>query len=111
MTEIIYTDTFGNTADERIDYLSQWTPTPQVVEKVETLIETFEQNVIYNPVMYPACYELTSLGVYHFCQFSFDGFKIIYQYDEEANKIYALVLISDRQDLQKTLVDYCIRFL
>ncbi|TOC20568.1 plasmid stabilization protein, partial [Vibrio parahaemolyticus] len=26
MTEIIYTDTFGNTADERIDYLSQWTP-------------------------------------------------------------------------------------
>ncbi|TOO27186.1 plasmid stabilization protein, partial [Vibrio parahaemolyticus] len=23
MTEIIYTDTFGNTADERIDYLSQ----------------------------------------------------------------------------------------
>ncbi|TOO83372.1 plasmid stabilization protein, partial [Vibrio parahaemolyticus] len=22
--------------------LSQWTPTPQVVEKVETLIETFE---------------------------------------------------------------------
>lgn len=42
MTEIIYTDTFGNTADERIDYLSQRTPTPQVVEKVETLIETFE---------------------------------------------------------------------
>ncbi|TON04182.1 plasmid stabilization protein, partial [Vibrio parahaemolyticus] len=29
--------------------------------------------------MYPACYELISLGVYHFRQFSFDGFKIIYQ--------------------------------
>ncbi|TON99980.1 plasmid stabilization protein, partial [Vibrio parahaemolyticus] len=27
------------------------------------------------------------------------------------NKIYALVQISDRQGLQKTLVDYCIRFL
>ncbi|TOO27196.1 plasmid stabilization protein, partial [Vibrio parahaemolyticus] len=25
--------------------------------------------------------------------------------------IYALVQISDRQGLQKTLVDYCIRFL
>ncbi|MFW1047544.1 plasmid stabilization protein [Vibrio parahaemolyticus] len=64
-----------------------------------------------NPVMYPACYELTQLGVYHFRQFAFDGFKIIYQHDEEADKVYALVLVSDKQDLQKTLVDYCIRFL
>ncbi|EGQ9145706.1 plasmid stabilization protein [Vibrio parahaemolyticus] len=61
--------------------------------------------------MYPACYELTELGVYHFRQFSFDGFKLIYQYDDVTDTVYAMVLISDKQDLQKTLVDYCIRFL
>ncbi|EMC2462425.1 type II toxin-antitoxin system RelE/ParE family toxin [Vibrio alginolyticus] len=111
MTEVIYTETFGNTTDERIDYLSQWAETPLVVERIKTLIDTFEKNVMDNPVMYPACYELTQLGVYHFRQFSFDGFKLIYQYDDATDTVYAMVLISDKQDLQKTLVDYCIRFL
>ncbi|HHF2898441.1 TPA: type II toxin-antitoxin system RelE/ParE family toxin [Vibrio alginolyticus] len=111
MANVVYTETFANTAEERIDYYSQWNDVTSVVERIETLIETFEQNVERNPAIYPACYELTELGVYHFRQFSFDGFKLIYQYDDVTDTVYAMVLISDKQDLQKTLVDYCIRFL
>ncbi|QLE30510.1 type II toxin-antitoxin system RelE/ParE family toxin [Vibrio parahaemolyticus] len=111
MANVVFTETFFNTVEERIEYYLQWNISTRVVERVETLIETFEQGVENNPAIYPACYELTRIGVYQFRQFSFDGFKLIYQYDEATDTVYALVLISDKQDLQKTLVDYCIRFL
>lgn len=49
MANIVYTETFFNTVEERIDYYSQWNDSTSVVERIETLIETFEQSVEDNP--------------------------------------------------------------
>lgn len=107
-TNIVYTETFENMTGDQIDYLSLWSDEDVVVGRVQSLIDKFENNVTGNPEICPPCYELTTLGVYNIRQFSFDGFKLLYEYHEHIDTVTALVLVRDRQDLQSALVDYCL---
>ncbi|WP_045410070.1 type II toxin-antitoxin system RelE/ParE family toxin [Vibrio jasicida] len=107
-TNIVYTEAFENMTDDQINYLSLWSEEDVVVERIENLVEKFESNITDNPEMYPPCHELTTLGVYNIRQFSFGGFKLLYEYHEHIDTAAALALVRDRQDLQTMLVDYCL---
>ncbi len=107
-TNVVYTETFENMTDDHINYLSLWSDEDVVVERVQTLIDKFEDNIAENPEMCPPCYELTTLGVYSIRQFSFDGFKLLYEYHEHIYTATALALVRDRQDLQSMLIDFCL---
>jgi len=106
--EILYTETCYNTIDDRINYFSQWNDENAVIERIEELISRFENNVSDNPEIYSRCRELSEFGITDIRQFSADGFRVLYEYNETLNKITVLLLLSDKQDLQKTLVDYCL---
>lgn len=107
-SNIVYTDTFENTTNDQINYLSLWSEENMVIERIENLIKAFESKVAENPEICAPCYELTTLGVYNIRQFSFDGFKLLYEYHEHLNTIAAVVLVKDKQDLQSVLIDYCL---
>ena len=107
-TNIVYTEAFENMVDDQINHLSLWSEENVVVERIETLVEKFESNITDNPEIYPPYHELTTLGIYNIRQFSFDGFKLLYEYHDHIDTATTLVLVRDRQDLQSMLVDYCL---
>lgn len=109
-TTVKYTETFFNTVSDQVDHLSTNINNhiDGVVERIGTLINHFESNALSNPLMYAVCPELQTLGVYEIRQYSSNGFKLLYQYDEASDTVTGLVLIRDRQNLQSALVDYCI---
>lgn len=109
-SSVEYTQTFMNIVSDQVDHLAANINNhiDSVVGRIEALIDHFESNALSNPLMYAVCPELQMLGIYDIRQYSFDGFKLLYQYDEARDTVIGLALISDRQDLQRTLVDYCI---
>ncbi|GAD28845.1 type II toxin-antitoxin system RelE/ParE family toxin [Photobacterium leiognathi] len=108
-TTLVPTNTFENTTFALIDYFTQWSDEVKVVERVEKLIERFESTVLDNPEMYPICHDIREFfGMIEYRVFKSDGLKIVYRYDAVNNIVYAMLMLSDKQDMQKTLIDYCL---
>lgn len=108
-TTLVPTNTFENTTFALIDYFTQWCDEVKVVERVEKLIERFESTVLDNPEMYPICHDIREFfGMIEYRVFKSDGLKIVYRYDAVNNIVYAMLMLSDKQDMQKTLIDYCL---
>lgn len=108
-TKLISLSTFENTTFDLIDYFSQWNDENKVIERVEKLIEQFESTVLDNPEMYPICQDIREFfGVADYRIFKSNGLKIVYRYDVSRMVVYAMLMLSDKQDMQKTLIDYCI---
>ncbi|WP_318491913.1 type II toxin-antitoxin system RelE/ParE family toxin [Photobacterium leiognathi] len=105
---VFYTDTFYNTVDERINHLSQWNDKNTVIDQIQALIGKFEDNVTANPTMYAISPELLDIGHSGVRVFKHDGFKVFYKHDDGDNTIHALLLISDKQDLVKSLIEHCL---
>ncbi|MCD9521773.1 MULTISPECIES: type II toxin-antitoxin system RelE/ParE family toxin [Photobacterium] len=107
--KIISLDTFENTTFDLVDYFSQWNDEKKVIERIEKLIHKFESSVLDNPMMYPICQDIREFfGVVEYRVFKSDGLKIIYRYDDVNCIVYAMLLLSDKQDMQKRLIDYCL---
>ncbi|HIF9099916.1 TPA: type II toxin-antitoxin system RelE/ParE family toxin [Photobacterium damselae] len=107
--KLVSVATFENTTFDLIDYFIQWNDEKKVIERVERLIEKFESTVLDNPEMYPICQDIREFfGIVDYRIFKSDGLKIIYRYDTVNKIIYAMLMLSDKQDMQKTLIDYCI---
>ncbi|OBU40597.1 plasmid stabilization protein [Photobacterium phosphoreum] len=108
-TKLVSLSTFENTTFDIIDYFSQWNDENNVIERVENLIEQFESTVLDNPEMYPICQEIREFfGIVDYRIFKSNGLKIVYRYDASHGTVYAMLMLSDKQDMQKTLIDYCI---
>lgn len=107
--KIIALDTFNNTTFDLIDYYSQWTDDNKVIERIEKLIHKFELSVLDNPMIYPICQDIREhFGIIDYREFKYDGLKIIYRYDDINCIVYTMLLLSDKQDMQKKLIDYCL---
>ncbi|HIF9460010.1 TPA: type II toxin-antitoxin system RelE/ParE family toxin [Photobacterium damselae] len=107
--KLVSVATFENTTFDLIDYFIQWNDEKKVIERVERLIGKFESTVLDNPEMYPICQDIREFfGIVDYRIFKSDGLKIIYRYDAVNKIIYAMLMLSDKQDMQKTLIDYCI---
>ena len=102
-----YTETFENSLNDSIDYLSQCDEIHRVVEGVESLLNAFEENVTQNPLMYSRCPELVSLGVANIREYKKSGFRLLYEVTDN-NTVYGLILLRQRQDISMALTDYCI---
>lgn len=110
--EIFYTETFRNTVYNLIDHLSLYSDELSVINRVEKLIESFESRVITSPHSCPVSQTLLSIGISQFREYHLDGFRLIYQTTELNDKIavQADVLLSQKQSIERSLVDYCLLF-
>lgn len=107
-----YTETFIQTVDSSIAHKSQFTHELEVIERIESLIEYFEDTVAINPEINPICQELVELGVTSFRHVIKDGFRIIYEVNNIDGEFVILVslLLGQRQSIQKQLIDHCLLY-
>ncbi|GLT20200.1 hypothetical protein GCM10007938_39830 [Vibrio zhanjiangensis] len=106
---IQYTETFENSMNDVIEHLKQWSEVQDVIEKVESLLDTFEAQVSENPNIYSRCSELVELGVTNIRDYTRAGFRLLYEVMDE-DTVIGLILLRQRQDISMALVDYCILY-
>ena len=102
-----YTKTFENSMNDIIDHLNQWSEVDDVIKQVESLLDTFEDQVGHNPNIYSRCSELVGLGVTNIRDFTKSGFRLLYEVVDDET-VLGLILLRQRQDISLALVDYCI---
>jgi len=107
---IEYTETFNNLLNDLIDHLSPYSSEEQVIIRVEDFIERFENLVNFNSAAPPISQPLLELGVRTFREFTADNFRLLYRINEEENiiRIIGDVIISQKQDIQQLLINYCL---
>ncbi len=103
-------ETFEKTLENVITYLTPYSSEFLVLDRVENVIETFEQQVLAQPLSYPRSPELVSIGVNDVRHANIDGFRLLYEVtvlDDEIN-VYLLLFLDSKQSVEKQLVDYCL---
>ena len=108
--QIEYTETFYNLLNDLIAHLSPYSSEEQVIIRVEDFIERFESLVSFNSAAPPISQPLLELGVRTFREFTADNFRLLYRINEEENiiRIIGDVIISQKQDIQQLLINYCL---
>lgn len=104
------TDTFDKTLDNVITHYSQWNEEAVVIERVEEVLEEFEQQVSEQPYSYSRNPELVSLGVNSVRNAISNGFRLLYEVNENEDevRIDLLLFLSTKQSVEKQLIDFCL---
>lgn len=107
---IEYTETFNNLLNDLIDHLSPYSSEEQIIIRVENFIERFESLVSFTSTAAPISQPLLELGVRTFREFTADDFRLLYRIKEEENSLRIIgdVIISQKQDIQQLLINYCL---
>lgn len=110
--QINTTNTFENTVDTVINHLSERDAEHTVIERIENLVEHFEQKVGDNPYLYSKCNELVEYGTSEIRACNLNGFRILYEAYEDGDKtvVVMLLLLSQRQSIQNQLIEHCILY-
>ena len=108
IVNMIYASTFDNLVDLSIDYLSPFSSEKLVIKRVLDVINMFEKAVSENPKSVHISPHLSSLGMTNYREFTAQGFRILYRFEEASNTIYVVVFCPQKQDLAQILVDYCL---
>ena len=107
---IEYTETFNNLLNDLIDHLSPYSSEEQVIIRIEGFIERFESLVSFTSTDAPTSQPLLEFGVRTFREFTADDFRLLYRIKEEKNNVRIIgdVIISQKQDIQQLLINYCL---
>ena len=108
--DIRYTETFANITNDLINYLSVYTSEHMVIDRVAQLIEKFEHRVRKNPYSCQISQPLFDQGISMFREYNYDGFRLLYRVIESDQHlvIQADAVLSQKQDIQLALVNYCL---
>lgn len=109
---IEYTETFYNLLNDLIDHLSPYSSEEQVIIRIEDFIDRFENLVSFNSAASPVSQPLLELGVVTFREFTADNFRLLYRIKEEENSLRIIgdVIISQKQNIQQLLINYCLLY-
>lgn len=108
--QIKYTETFDNLANNVIDHLASYSDEEHALNRVELFIERFENLISFTPNAAPISQSLLELGVTTFREFTADGFRLLYRIIETDHTtiIQCDAILTQRQDIQQTLINYCL---
>ncbi|GAA0856864.1 type II toxin-antitoxin system RelE/ParE family toxin [Aliiglaciecola litoralis] len=107
---ITYAATFYNLINLSVDYLTRFSTEKQVIENIIDAIERFEKMVSDNPKSAPISPYLSSLGMMNYREFTANDFRILYRVEDEPYSIKVVFFCSQKQDLTRLLVDYCLLY-
>ena len=108
--EIQYTETFYNIIDNLINHLASYSSELGVINRIERCIEKFEDGTLSEPFSCQISMQLLEVGITTFREYNFDDFRLLYRTIETDEKIIVIgdALILQKQDIQKSLIDYCL---
>lgn len=109
--DVVYSNSFEKQADDLIGYLSLYKSEIDSISKLETVISNFEikvQNAPYSCQVSPILRDY--LGISDFREYLNNGIRIVYRVLEDNDQITisADACVSQRQDIEKVIVNFCL---
>lgn len=108
-SNVVFTATFNQLLENQFDFLAQKIGAAKAQDLIASTVSRFAQRVSEHPHSVPLCLELAELGL----QGYYDDIdteaqlRIIYRLSTE-QRVYALLLLSTRQSVQRALIQYCL---
>jgi len=108
--KIEYTESFDNITDSLINYLASYSDEVDAIERIEYIIDKFEERVISAPLSCPISKTLLELGVTYFREYNLNGYRLLYRVfeDEKTITIEGNAILAHKQDIEKNLIEYCL---
>ncbi|MFL7013640.1 plasmid stabilization protein [Enterovibrio norvegicus] len=105
-----YTRTFEQSADMAISHFAEYVSEKQAIEKIENIIDHFEEKVLRNPKIYSRCATLSNIGITSVREAKIDGMRLLYElsHGDGDTVITAHILLSQKQQLEEQLINYCL---
>jgi hypothetical protein len=110
---IEYTDTFNNSTDLTIAHLSRWSDGLSVLDKIENMVNIFENAVSSSPLIYPVSESLFDItGISSVREANINGYRLLYEINErdEEMVITAFLLLGQRQSVKEQLTKHCLMY-
>ena len=111
--DVVYTELFVNLADDLVNYWSLSRGEAKSILDLERMITEFENKVSGSPYSCQLSPMLRDLGAQNFREFLSNGVRIVYRIEEGNDQItiYADACVSQRQDIERVMVNYCLTYL
>lgn len=108
--DIEYTESFDKTTENLINHLSYYYSTEvEVINKIEKIIDSFEKRVEESPESCQISPSLMQeLGIKTWREYNQNGIRILYRIMKDDKKVIADAFLSQKQDMEKALTDYCL---
>jgi hypothetical protein len=112
-TAIEYTESFDNSTELAIAHFTRWNNEFNVLEKIEDTVNIFENAVSNNPFIYPTSPIIfDTLGVSSVREANINGYRLLYEVDEQAAKkvVIASIILGQRQSVIEQLTKHCLMY-
>jgi hypothetical protein len=110
---IDYTDTFNNSTDLTIAHLLRWSDEISVLEKIESIIDIFENAVSSNPLIYPVSQSIFDIaGISSVREANINGYRLLYEVNERNKEtvVTTFILLGQRQSVKEQLINHCLMY-
>ncbi|RXJ71224.1 plasmid stabilization protein [Veronia nyctiphanis] len=109
-TVIEYTQTFEQTTALAIEHYAEYSSENHAIEKIEAILDTFEEKVSSDPFLYARSQSLLELGITEIREANIADMRLLYEVSVDGNTttITALVLLSQKQSVEGQLVNFCL---
>lgn len=104
--EIRFAKSFYVQFDLLVMHFAPYYPANKAAENILKTINDFAEQVNSHPESCPLSPHLVSLGFNAYCEFNKGHIKIIYKINKQY--IDVLLICSQKQDLEKLIVNYCL---
>ena len=107
MIDIEYTQTYLNSLERSLAYLSQNSEQnlDEIIDQLLKVQDKFEKRMQSQPLSCQRCAELSNLGVTDCREYNIGQFRVIYTFDDSAQKVSALVFMRQKQSIRKLALD------
>lgn len=105
------TETFEQTVERAITHLAPWSSESIIIDKIDNIIDVFQEQVTSNPFIYPRCAELAEYGSVNIREFKRNDFRLLYEITQETEDLIVidvLLLLGQKQSIQNQLIEHCL---
>ena len=105
-----YTFTFEQTTELAIGHFAEYKSEQQTLDKIDSVLERFEEKVRIDPYIYSRSQSLLEIGITEVREANIDGMRLLYEVEERGDDrvVTGLVLLSLKQHVETQLVNYCL---
>ena len=110
---IKYTQTFENSTELAIAHFTRWNSEIDVIDKIEDTINTFENAVSSNPLIYPVSQSIFDIaGISSVREANINGYRLLYEVDEQPDELVvtAFIFLGQRQSVREQLTRHCLMY-